>query len=90
MINIDNLLKWSVNRQLTYEGGFQGRANKLVDVCYSFWMGAIFPIMDYELKMIDDKKYNFGSLFDPDGLQSYILFLCQDWHRGGVKDKPEK
>src|SRR5690349_5211926 len=28
---------------MTFAGGFQGRTNKLVDSCYSFWMGAIFP-----------------------------------------------
>ena len=27
------------------EGGFQGRTNKLVDSCYSFWMGGIFPLL---------------------------------------------
>lgn len=28
------------------EGGFQGRTNKLVDSCYSFWVGGIFPLLD--------------------------------------------
>lgn len=28
---------------MRYEGGFQGRTNKLVDSCYSFWQSAIFP-----------------------------------------------
>jgi len=27
------------------EGGFQGRTNKLVDSCYSYWMAALFPIL---------------------------------------------
>lgn len=30
---------------MAVEGGFQGRTNKLVDSCYSFWMGGIFPIL---------------------------------------------
>lgn len=30
---------------MTFEGGFQGRTNKLVDGCYSFWCGAIMPIV---------------------------------------------
>lgn len=30
---------------MKYEGGFQGRTNKLVDGCYSFWCGAILPIV---------------------------------------------
>jgi protein farnesyltransferase subunit beta len=28
---------WLCNRQMPVEGGFQGRTNKLVDGCYSFW-----------------------------------------------------
>lgn len=30
---------------MSFEGGFQGRTNKLVDGCYSFWQGAAFPIL---------------------------------------------
>ena len=36
-------------RQTKY-GGFQGRTNKLVDGCYSFWVGGIFPILQQLLK----------------------------------------
>lgn len=45
LCDIDSLLRWSVNRQMRIEGGFQGRTNKLVDGCYSFWQGAAFPII---------------------------------------------
>lgn len=27
------------------EGGFMGRTNKLVDGCYSFWQGGVFPLL---------------------------------------------
>lgn len=37
-----------MNKQMKFEGGFQGRTNKLVDGCYSFWQGGAFPII-YEL-----------------------------------------
>lgn len=30
---------------MRYEGGFQGRSNKLVDGCYSYWQGAVMPIV---------------------------------------------
>lgn len=30
---------------MKFEGGFQGRTNKLVDGCYSFWQGAAFPMI---------------------------------------------
>lgn len=43
--NISSLLRWLTNKQLEKEGGFCGRSNKLVDSCYSFWQGAIFPMI---------------------------------------------
>ena len=27
-------------------GGFRGRTNKLVDGCYSWWVGGLFPLLD--------------------------------------------
>lgn len=43
--NLKSLLRWVVNKQQQFEGGFAGRTNKLVDGCYSFWQGAILPII---------------------------------------------
>lgn len=40
--------RWCASRQMRFEGGFQGRTNKLVDGCYSFWQGGVFPII-YEM-----------------------------------------
>ncbi|KAJ0905762.1 putative protein farnesyltransferase [Helianthus annuus] len=37
-LNLASLTDWLVFRQ-GVEGGFQGRTNKLVDGCYSFWQG---------------------------------------------------
>ncbi|EKG06627.1 protein farnesyltransferase, putative [Trypanosoma cruzi] len=34
------LRRWLSARQLKFEGGFNGRTNKLVDSCYSYWVGA--------------------------------------------------
>lgn len=49
------LLRWLANRQVTDEGGFCGRSNKLVDSCYSYWQGAIFPMIHSHLEMaLDD------------------------------------
>ena len=36
---------WLSARQMAVEGGFQGRSNKLVDGCYSFWQGATFAVV---------------------------------------------
>ena len=49
-IDINRLLEWLANRQLTEEGGFNGRINKLVDSCYNFWQGATFELIDIALK----------------------------------------
>jgi protein farnesyltransferase subunit beta len=35
---------------MNLEGGFQGRTNKLVDGCYSFWGAGDFPILSAALE----------------------------------------
>merc|ERR1712157_161273 len=44
-IDYKSCLQWLAFRQMTFEGGFNGRANKLVDGCYSFWQGASNAIL---------------------------------------------
>jgi len=39
---------WLARRQLSFEGGFSGRANKLVDGCYSFWQGACMALLNIQ------------------------------------------
>ena len=38
---IDKLKSWCLRRQ---KDGFQGRPNKPVDTCYSFWVGASLKV----------------------------------------------
>lgn len=45
-INYLRLAEWLSNRQLAELGGFNGRINKLIDSCYSFWVGACFELID--------------------------------------------
>uniref|UniRef100_A0A8C4QMA7 Protein farnesyltransferase subunit beta n=1 Tax=Eptatretus burgeri TaxID=7764 RepID=A0A8C4QMA7_EPTBU len=45
MLDLSRLLRWAVNRQMRFEGGFQGRTNKLVDGCYSFWQAGLLPLL---------------------------------------------
>lgn len=45
-LDLGNLERWLANRQGEVEGGFNGRTNKLVDGCYSFWQGGCFPLLD--------------------------------------------
>lgn len=87
LCNLDTLLRWAANRQMRLEGGFQGRTNKLVDGCYSFWQGGIFPLINQLL----DKDGPVPSrwMFDTSALQEYLLICCQDI-RGGLVDKPGK
>lgn len=42
---------------MPFEGGFQGRTNKLVDGCYSFWVGATIPITQ---ALISQEGNNFN------------------------------
>jgi len=88
--NLNNLLLWGAKRQMRLEGGFQGRTNKLVDGCYSFWQGGLFPLLHQLLS--SQSKENLPRknwLFDQRGLQEYLLICCQD-PRGGLVDKPGK
>ncbi|XP_012081734.1 protein farnesyltransferase subunit beta isoform X2 [Jatropha curcas] len=43
-LDMARLIDWVVFRQ-GVECGFQGRTNKLVDGCYSFWQGGVFAIL---------------------------------------------
>jgi len=45
--------KWLAFRQVKIEGGFQGRINKLVDGCYSFWQAGAGALVDYFWHGID-------------------------------------
>ncbi|KYQ89144.1 protein farnesyltransferase beta subunit [Tieghemostelium lacteum] len=96
IIDMESLHRWITFRQ-TEDGGFQGRTNKLVDTCYSYWQGAVVVIIqsfyDYQCHTdisgqqtpIDNGKL----LFSQRSLQEYILICCQD-KAGGFGDHPVK
>lgn len=88
--NFKSLLRFVSNRQLSYEGGFSGRTNKLVDACYSFWVGGIFPILHaYLFSKGSTAVPNDNWLFNQRALQEYLLCCCQE-STGGLFDKPGK
>lgn len=58
-LDLAGLIDWVVFRQ-GVECGFQGRANKLVDGCYSFWQGGVLAL----LQRIDLVTGDRLSLFD--------------------------
>ena len=43
---------------MRYEGGFQGRTNKLVDGCYSFWQGGALPLI--HMVLAQGKEWSFS------------------------------
>lgn len=57
-LNVRALARWAAAMQGTpIEGaGFRGRANKLVDGCYSWWCGGLFPVIRALLRT-DDAHY---------------------------------
>ena len=49
------------------QGGFQGRTNKLVDGCYSFWQGGCFPLLHAALAERGDMlPGGVRTLFNPE------------------------
>lgn len=90
LCDLSAFTRWIANRQMRYEGGFQGRTNKLVDGCYSFWQGGAFPLIHATLTQEGDDAINMNSwLFDQYALQEYVLMCCQH-PGGGLIDKPGK
>lgn len=85
VIDVNKLLYWLTNRQMTREGGFSGRTNKLVDSCYSFWQSSVFNM----LTIADKEKFTFCDelLYNQLALQAYITLCCQS-SQGGLMDKP--
>ncbi|XP_042498436.1 protein farnesyltransferase subunit beta isoform X2 [Macadamia integrifolia] len=53
-LDLPSLINWVAFRQ-GVECGFQGRANKLVDGCYSFWQGGVFALIRRLHSLIDQQ-----------------------------------
>lgn len=75
----NRLLNWISDRQSIKLGGLQGRPGKLVDACYSFWIGSLPSLMDIPTE----------SVLNVDTLKRYLLTACQA-PEGGMRDKPSK
>ncbi|XP_064864664.1 protein farnesyltransferase subunit beta isoform X2 [Oncorhynchus nerka] len=90
MLDLKSLLRWVASRQMRYEGGFQGRCNKLVDGCYSFWQAGLLPLLHRALFKEGDSTLSLQKwMFEQQALQEYILLCCQN-PAGGLLDKPGK
>lgn len=80
-LDLDGCLRWAVHTQTTpiNGGGFRGRTNKLVDGCYSWWTGSMFPILDALISEDhSDSAGEIPDLFDRRALQEYILLISQE------------
>ncbi|ODV81087.1 type II proteins geranylgeranyltransferase beta subunit [Suhomyces tanzawaensis NRRL Y-17324] len=70
------LSNWLSERQVLPSGGFNGRPEKLPDVCYSWWVLSSLAIFG--------KKH----WVDLPMLEKFIL-ACQDGSDGGISDRPD-
>ncbi|CAK1368060.1 unnamed protein product [Cercospora beticola] len=70
----DRLGAWLSERQLP-SGGLNGRPEKLVDVCYSWWVLTSLAMID-RLHWIDKSKL------------THFILQCQDPDQGGFADRP--
>jgi protein farnesyltransferase subunit beta len=106
-INYKTLLRWLTQMQGSEIelGGFKGRTNKLVDGCYSWWVGGALPLLQslgvgkqhHSEDSLHPESDAGGehwddvddSLFNNTALQEYILYAGQH-PAGGLRDKPPK
>ena len=79
-IDLPAVVNWCAMRQMQFSGGFNGRTNKLVDTCYTWWLGAMCKILSDHLKI--------PPFWNEKAICNYVLTLCQDQNKGGLKDKP--
>jgi protein farnesyltransferase subunit beta len=78
------LVHWLSSRQCTPEGGYNGRTNKLVDGCYSHWIGGCWSLVEAIYRSSPSTH-----LSNRTALARYILAACQA-KKGGLRDKPGK
>jgi len=106
-VDVRRLLRWLVNMQGTDAelGGFKGRTNKLVDGCYSWWVGGAFTLLEAlgvspstsapettpHVNTPPENGWDDAeeSFFNRRALQEYILLAGQH-PAGGLRDKPPK
>lgn len=90
-LNVQTLLAWLSSRQYAPEGGFAGRTNKLVDGCYSTWVGGCWSLLESCLSESEKSPFSSeeGSVWSREALIRYTLCCCQA-KKGGLRDKPSK
>jgi protein farnesyltransferase subunit beta len=89
VIDLDMLAGWLTRRQMSVEGGMNGRTNKLVDGCYGFWQGAVFPLLHAAFVQRGDLKPWDNFLLDETELRRF-LFRCAQKPEGGFTDRYDR
>ncbi|KAF2116349.1 terpenoid cyclases/protein prenyltransferase alpha-alpha toroid [Lophiotrema nucula] len=79
-LDVPALINWLNSRQSCPEGGFHGRGNKLVDGCYSHWVGGCWALVEAAAGK---------GIWNRAALGRYILSAAQ-FKKGGLVDKPGK
>lgn len=90
-LDVQALARCLANLQTSPEGGFAGRTNKLVDACYSHWVGGCWALLQAALSGTSTGKEGDGveDLWNREALIRYLLCCCQQpGKKGGMRDKP--
>lgn len=85
-LNVEALLSWLTSTQTSPEGGFAGRTNKLVDACYSHWIGGCWALVQAAVAGSNHSGKQID-LWSRVGLIRYLL-CCGQQKKGGMRDKP--
>jgi protein farnesyltransferase subunit beta len=78
-LNLPRLARWIATMQLEYSGGFCGRAHKLVDSCYSWWIGAAAKTISQHL--------GIPPFWNEAAMSQFLLQICQHG-KGGFASRP--
>ncbi|KAL0948363.1 hypothetical protein HGRIS_010945 [Hohenbuehelia grisea] len=107
-VNTKNLVRWLVQMQGTEIelGGFKGRTNKLVDGCYSWWVGGSFALLEsIGVNVNHNHDTNDPAKAKPDAEESWddvdddlfnrkalqeYILFAGQHPAGGLRDKPPK
>lgn len=88
-LDVQALASCLASLQTMPEGGFAGRTNKLVDACYSHWVGGCWALLHAALSGSGSKLAKTDDLWSRKGLIRYLLCCCQQpGKKGGMRDKP--
>lgn len=83
-LDTGSLARWLSSIQTRIEGGFAGRTEKLVDACYSHWIGGCWSLLQQALQLPKGQD-----LWSREGLVRYLLCCGQQpGKKGGMRDKP--